>query len=73
MPFGCGCDGVNVVVRADDCGVVADGRGSPPRWWRSGSDQSLQVVRRGDDCRDDRIPLATGLPRDGDEVVHCED
>jgi hypothetical protein len=74
MPIGRGRDDVNVVVRADDYGAVADAAWVTAALVSIGLRSSLQVARGGgDDCRDDRIPLATGLPRDGDEVVHPED
>lgn len=74
MPIGRCRDDVKVVVRADDLAPLPMRMGHG----RAGVDRApigrLQVARGGgDDCRDDRIPLATGLPRDGNEVVHSED
>ena len=61
----------NVGVRVGDSAHVRRAlRSTAAAEGRSGSDRSLQVARgRGYDCHGRSDPLATGLPRDGDEVV----
>jgi hypothetical protein len=69
MPIGRGRGRRECVVRAEQewrrCGYA---RATAELDW------SLEVARGcGDDGRDNRIPLETGLARDGDEVVHSKD